>query len=173
MGQLISALGNYSGILTLLLMILCVVLLVITLSLQMSMKRLDRKYRSFMKGADGGSIEKELLKSLKRIDKFAKVQDDYQEELDRIRAVQTQSLHKYGAVKYDAFDDVGGKLSFVLALLDDNDSGIVLNAVHSKENCFLYVKEILKGESYIMLSDEEIQALRIAKRYGSEELGLD
>ena len=84
-----------------------------------------------------------------------------------------QSLHKYGVVKYDAFDDVGGKLSFVLALLDDNDSGIVLNAVHSKENCFLYVKEILKGESYIMLSDEEIQALRIAKRYGSEELGLD
>ena len=170
MEQLISALGNYSGILTLLLMVLCVVLLVITLSLQMSMKRLDRKYRSFMKGADGGSIEKELLKSLKRIDKFAKVQDDYQEELDRIRAVQAQSLHKYGVVKYDAFDDVGGKL---LALLDDNDSGIVLNAVHSKENCFLYVKEILKGESYIMLSDEEIQALRIAKRYGSEELGLD
>ena len=57
----------------------------------------------------------------------------------------------------------------MLALLDDSDSGFVLNAVHSKENCFLYIKEIVKGESYIMLSNEEIEALRIAKRYGTEE----
>ena len=68
------------------------------------------------------------------------------------------------------FDDVGGKLSFVLAFLDDNDTGFVLNAVHSKENCFLYVKEIVKGESYIMLSNEEVEALRIAKRYGTDDI---
>ena len=58
----------------------------------------------------------------------------------------------------------------MLALLDDSDSGFVLNAVHSKENCFLYIKEIVKGESYIMLSNEEIEALRIAKRYGTKEI---
>ena len=73
-------------------------------------------------------------------------------------------------MKYDAFDDVGGKLSFVLALLDDTDTGFVLNAVHSRENCFLYIKEIMKGESYIMLSNEEVEALRIAKRFGTDEL---
>ena len=46
----------------------------------------------------------------------------------------------------------------------------MLNAVHSKENCFLYIKEIMKGESYIMLSNEEVEALRIAKRYGNDDL---
>ena len=72
-------------------------------------------------------------------------------------------MNKYGVIKYDAFDDVGGKLSFALAMLDKHDTGIVLNAVHSRDNCFLYIKEIVKGESYIMLSEEEVEALRIAK----------
>ena len=81
---------------------------------------------------------------------------------------QNRSLIKYGIVKYDAFDDVGGKLSFALAMLDQTDTGFVLNAIHSKENCFLYIKEVMNGESYIILSDEEIQALRIARKYGDD-----
>jgi len=72
-------------------------------------------------------------------------------------------------VKYDAFEDVGGKMSFVLALLDRQNTGIVLNAIHSKENCFLYLKEVVNGESYIVLSKEEIEALKIAEKFGSEE----
>ncbi len=51
---------------------------------------------------------------------------------------------KYGVEKYDAFDDVGGKLSFALALLDKDNTGLILNAVHSRDNCFLYLKEIVK-----------------------------
>ena len=53
-------------------------------------------------------------------------------------------FNKYGVEKYDAFDDVGGKLSFALALLDKNNTGLILNAVHSRDNCFLYLKEIVK-----------------------------
>ena len=54
---------------------------------------------------------------------------------------------KYGVEKYDAFDDVGGKLSFALALLDQDNSGVILNAVHSRDNCFLWTlqADILSG----------------------------
>ena len=72
-------------------------------------------------------------------------------------------------VKYDAFDDVGGKLSFALAALDQGNNGIILNAVHSRDNCFLYLKEIVKGESYVMLSQEEVEALRKAVNYHADE----
>ena len=78
---------------------------------------------------------------------------------------------KYGVEKYDAFDDVGGKLSFAFAMLDSNNSGVVLNAVHSRDNCFLYLKEIVKGESFVMLSQEEVEALRKAVNYGLEQSG--
>ncbi len=169
MSTIIVALGSYAGILVILLMIITVVLIFVTVNLSMRVSRLQRRYRAFMRGSDGTSIEKELNSRLNMVDKFDRKQDDFQENLKLVENVINKSVHKYGIVKYDAFDDVGGKLSFVLALLDDEDSGFVLNAVHSKENCFLYIKEILKGESYIMLSNEEIQALRIAKRYGTEE----
>ena len=75
--------------------------------------------------------------------------------------------------KYDAFDDVGGKLSFALALLDQDNSGVILNAVHSRDNCFLYLKEIVKGESYVMLSQEELEALRKAVNFGLENIEKD
>ena len=77
---------------------------------------------------------------------------------------------KYGVEKYDAFDDVGGKLSFALALLDKNNTGLILNAVHSRDNCFLYLKEIVKGESYVVLSQEEVEALRKAVNFGLGEV---
>ncbi len=80
------------------------------------------------------------------------------------------TLNKYGIVKYDAFDDVGGKMSFALAMLDKENTGFILNAIHSRDNCFLYLKEIVKGESYIMLSAEEIDALRQAITMNSIDL---
>ena len=58
---------------------------------------------------------------------------------------------------------MGGKLSFALALLDNNDTGFVINAMHSREGCYTYIKEIIKGESYIVLGDEEKEAVEIAK----------
>ena len=141
--------------------IFLIILLLIDVILIVAVLRMNMRYNS---------IERDLDKKVAKIERYAKNIGAVDDQIKAIRDTIGKSVHKYGVVKYDAFDDVGGKLSFVLALLDDSDSGFVLNAVHSKENCFLYIKEIVKGESYIMLSNEEIEALRIAKRYGTEEL---
>ena len=61
----------------------------------------------------------------------------------------------------------------LLALLDKENTGLILNAVHSRDNCFLYLKEIVKGESYVMLSQEEVEALRKAVNFGLGELEED
>jgi hypothetical protein len=53
-------------------------------------------------------------------------------------------------------------MSFALAMLDMNNTGFVINAIHSKEGCYTYIKEIVKGESYIVLGEEEKEALRQA-----------
>ena len=62
-------------------------------------------------------------------------------------------------IKYDAFNQMGGKLSFALALLNEENDGVVLNSVHSPEGNFTYVKEILEGKSELELAVEEKQAL--------------
>ena len=149
MSNIFASIGIDPGIIIILLMIITIVLIGMVVYLYKVIKRFMRKFN--------------------QIEKMSDIQDSQADEMKMIEAVQNRSLIKYGIVKYDAFEDVGGKLSFALALLDNTDTGFVLNAIHSKENCFLYIKEVMNGESYIILSDEEIHALRQARKYGDEK----
>ena len=67
----------------------------------------------------------------------------------------------------------GGNTSVKMCIRDRDNSGIILNAVHSRDNCFLYLKEIVKGESYVMLSQEEVEALRKAVNFELGEMSED
>ena len=72
------------------------------------------------------------------------------------------TFQKVGIVKYDAFSQMGGQLSFCIALLDENDNGFIINSVHSTEGCYTYTKEIKNGECKITLGTEEAEAMAIA-----------
>ena len=170
MDSIFSSMGIDPGLMIILLLVLEIFLVLAICIMSARMRKLNARYNSFMKGQNGSSLEKDITRRMGKIDKYAQSFGAIDDSIMVLQETMQKSVHKYGIVKYDAFDDVGGKLSFVLALLDDTDTGFVLNAVHSKENCFLYIKEIMKGESYIMLSNEEIEALRIAKRYGNDDL---
>lgn len=163
MSELFAKIGVDVGLIVLFLMLLVIILIILVMKLQLQMSRLDKKYRMFMRGSDGQSLEKLLQRKLNVMDKIYDNEEAQTKLINKMKSIQDGTMNKYGIIKYDAFDDVGGKLSFALAMLDKNDTGIVLNAVHSRDNCFLYIKEIVKGESYIMLSEEEVEALRIAK----------
>ena len=76
-----------------------------------------------MKGKDGQCLERLFKRKFDLIEKLVRSTDDNGEEIDKIWKVMDKSLNKYGIVKYDAFEDMGGKLSFVLAMLDKNNTG--------------------------------------------------
>lgn len=169
MSSILDTIGIDPGILIMVLIIVTLALMIITLNLSISVHRLRRKYSIFMRGQDAQSLERVFANKMKEIDRLTSSNDMQVNEIRNLNQVMDKTLTKHGVVKYDAFDDVGGKLSFVLAMLDKDDTGIILNVIHSRENCFLYIKEIVKGESYIMLSKEEQQALENAAIYGSDE----
>lgn len=166
MSSLLESLQSHSGILMVLLLVVVIVLLMRVFNLSLGLNRLNRKYSLFMKGKDGQSLERLFKRKFDLIEKLVRSTDDNGEEIEKIWKVMDKSLNKYGIVKYDAFEDMGGKLSFVLAMLDKNNTGFLLNAIHSRENCFLYIKEIVNGESYVVLSEEEVEALRQAVNFG-------
>ncbi len=121
-------------------------------------KRLDK----FMRGKDGKSLEKDIV-ALYEDNKFFKTSvDKNKKDIRQIYKTLESTFQKVGIVKYDAFRQMGGQLSFSLALLDENNNGFVLNSVHSTEGCYTYTKEIKNGESTISLGDEEKKALSIA-----------
>ena len=166
MSGIFASLGLDSGIIIIILLILTVYLLIRNVNSNMRLSRLERRYKVFMKGSDAQSLEKVFVRKFAQIDRLYEAKDQHDHELLFIKKNLDKMFSKYGVEKYDAFDDVGGKLSFALALLDKDNTGLILNAVHSRDNCFLYLKEIVKGESYVMLSQEEVEALRKAVNFG-------
>ena len=166
MSGIFASLGIDSGIIIIILLILTVYLLIRNVNSNMRLSRLERRYKVFMKGSDAQSLEKVFVRKFAQIDRLYEAKDQHDHELLFIKKNLDKMFSKYGVEKYDAFDDVGGKLSLALALLDKDNTGLILNAVHSRDNCFLYLKEIVKGESYVMLSQEEVEALRKAVNFG-------
>lgn len=157
-----NLLGVDAGVLFLLLIFLVIILAFITLSMSIRLSRLTKKYQIFMKGKNAASLEKEFADRFGNVTHISDQSDSNKEEIKAMQKHMGSMLTHYGIVKYDAFDDVGGKMSFALAMLDDSNSGFILNTIHSRDNCFQYIKEIVNGESYIMLSHEEIEALNRA-----------
>ena len=162
--------SSAAGFLIFLLIIVVIILLVSVVNMNMKMNRLQRRYNLFMKGADGQSVEKAMSSRLRELGKLRSGQEKSREDLMDLQHQYNTMLCKYGIVKYDAFEDVGGKMSFALAMLDQTNTGFVLNAIHSRDNCYLYLKDVVKGTSYIMLSEEELQALRTASAVGVEDI---
>ena len=150
------------GIIMILMMVAIVLLFIWQIKSAFKMNRFMKKYKSFMKGKDGASLEKTILRNMNDIDMLMESSKNHMEEIRQLKEIQLHTLNKTAIVKYDAFKEMGGKLSFALAMLDQENSGFVMNAIHSREGCYTYIKEIVKGESYIILGEEEKEALRQA-----------
>ena len=160
--KILEAIGIDPGIIIIAMFLLIVVLFFWIVSVHMKYSRLRVSYQSFMRGKDGKSLEESILDRLEELDELSEATMKNRAEIRKIKEKLLSNLQKVGILKYDAFHEMGGKLSFVLTLLDGNNSGYIINSVHSREGCYNYIKEIVNGESYIELSEEEMESLQKA-----------
>jgi hypothetical protein len=151
------------AILTILLMIVVVVCI-------FKIRKMYRKYDLFMRGKDAETMEDLIIQQLDDIE-VLKEQDRVNKDTVRVINKNSRaSFQKYGVVKYNSFKGMGGNLSFALAMLDYTNSGFVINSVHSREGCYLYLKEVERGTTEVVLGDEEKEALEQALGYREREL---
>lgn len=145
--------------------ILTVVLLIAVIVCIVKMNKLYRRYDLFMRGKDAETLEDTLISILEQLNEL-NVKDRTTKDMMKVLSKQVKnSFQKFGFVKYNAFKGMGGNLSFVLAMLDDNNTGFVLDAVHSREGCYLYLKEVEEGATEVLLGSEEQEALEQALGY--------
>jgi len=150
-------------LITLIMAIIMIVLLTTTIVLIVKVCSLTKKYNFFMEGSDGKTLESTILTRFKEIDILKEESKYTSEKLNIACETLITAYQKIGIVKYDAFKEMGGKLSFSLCLLDDENNGFILTSMHTREGCYTYVKEIIKGESFVVLATEERRALEEAK----------
>ena len=118
-----------------------------------------------MSGTDATSLEGKISARLDEIDGLISSNAKNEKNIDHLTNQIKFAFQKVGLVKYDAFQEMGGKLSFSLCLLNEKEDGFIINAMHSREGCYTYIKEIIAGKCVIILSDEEKEALDMAKAY--------
>ena len=83
-------------------------------------------------------------------------------EQQRIATHARAAVQRVGLVRYDAFEDVGGRLSFSCAMLNDDGDGVVVTSINGRQDTRVYAKPVYRGESVHNLSEEEAAAIREA-----------
>ena len=144
--------------------VILVIVIVLLILQAKKIKKLQERLDKFVLGKDAESLEQEIT-ALIEDNKYLRENSDENKKNIEIIFQKMQSVYqKMGLVKYDAFEQMGGQLSFCLALLDENNNGFVMNSVHSTEGCYSYTKEIKAGESSVLLGKEEQEAVAAAMR---------
>jgi uncharacterized membrane protein YccC len=136
--------------------------LVLALAAHLRVSRLRRGFRS-LEGPEGPQSVLEAIAATRRetVDLRQQISTARQ-ELAAARADLADSLRHVAVVRYDAFGDMGGRLSFTAALLDDAGDGLVLTSIHGRSEARTYAKGIKAGKSEHTLSPEEEQSIVLA-----------
>ena len=139
-----------------------IVFVAVTFLQNLKIKRLMNRYESFMNGKDAENLGDAIEENFKQMNEIQKDYEATKQDIDETLQRMKSTFHKIGIVKYDAFKEMGGNLSFTLCLLDDMNTGFILNTMHGRDSSYTYAKEIVNGQAFSTLGEEEKEALEKA-----------
>lgn len=131
--------------------------------LQWQMMRLKRKLKILLAGNKASDLEGVIFEQIRRL---RQIQNDFKglnKFADYLEKMAHKSVQKVGVLRFNPFSETGSDQSFSIALLDAEDSGLTISGLYTREGTRLYVKPMAKGESKYPLSNEEKQAIELAK----------
>lgn len=125
--------------------------------------RVSKRSKRILRDGAGQDITEAIVNYYK---KCTEIVDDYKNAEERLKKLEAESracAKKVGAIRYNAFGGNNSNLSFAAAILDENDTGFVLNGVYSRQQTTTYLKPLNRGKSLFELSEEEEEAIRTAQ----------
>lgn len=134
------------------------------------------KINTLLDYSDDGDIIGALKEYYQKVDDLAATIESKTDAVTLSRLSECESktsvsVKKLGVIHFDAFDDVKGNLSFSVAMLNDNDDGIILTSLYGHSSCNTYVRDVRNGKTSVKLLKEEMMAFEKAKnklRKGAE-----
>lgn len=138
------------------------ILTIVVILLNKKINKINLAYkRTFRKGR-ANNLEQLIEENFELMENATKITQRATEEMAKLETKMARCIQNVGMVKYRAFQQTGPELSFSLALLDENKDGFVITNLFGKQNCSVYSKPIINGNSNHLLSAEEKEALEIA-----------
>ena len=142
--------------------VICVVTITLLIVTLCKLKKLRRRVDTLTRGKDTESMEDIILNFFERIEDLENEEKNTKNDIKDIKDNLKIAYQKTGLVKYDAFREMSGALSYSLVLLDKENNGVLISSMYSREGCYSYAKDIVNGECKINLSEEEEEALKQA-----------
>ena len=139
-------------------------LLILYVLNSIKLSKLRKNYSDFMtKLGKGENIDEKLQKYVEKVDDVKAENAEIERYCEKLDNDGREYLKKIGLIRYNAYKDTGSNLSFALALLNDKDTGIVLNGIYGRDTSNIYAKPVIDGKSEYALSKEEEEAIRKAQ----------
>ena len=147
--------GNFEiNVFEIIILIINITLIILYILNSIKLRKLRANYSEFMtKLGRGNNIDEMLQRYVENVEEIKK------ENAEKLDEDSRENLKKIGLIRYNAYKDTGSNLSFALAILNENDTGIVLNGIYGRDTSNIYAKPVINGKSEYALSKEEEQAI--------------
>lgn len=144
--------------------IIIAVLIGFVISLETRLSAMKKRYRNIMMSDDENSNSQQILiKHGEKINSVIDSQDKLTNEVNQLKELLNSAISRVAVVRFNAFKDDTADLSYCIALLDAENSGVIISSLNGRDFSRSYIKPIVKGESQsYKLTKEEEQALRDA-----------
>ena len=162
MSDLNFDISNYVSYIVIGLGIIVLILLILIIVAFKSISSLEKKYRKLTRGINNKNIEEVIHSYMDKVDTAVAMSESTKKSLDQAEKRLNKCIQKVSIVRYRAFDDVGSDLSFSIAILDNDNSGVIITGIYGRNDSTTYAKPIDKGLSRYDLSEEEQRVLKDA-----------
>lgn len=159
---LLNWLSGHYTLIALILMIALLIGFIIFLVVIFRLNKLSKQYKMMMRGVENKNLEDVVLKNTKTLEQVLLKLSLMENRLDKMEKSYIKSLQKIGMVRFNAFTEVGGDLSYAIALLDQAGDGVIISSIYGRDETRTYAKPIQGGKSSYQLSSEEETAIRKA-----------
>ncbi len=143
-------------------MLLILILLILVVYTMVRLSSMRTRYREMMRGSQSDDLEGMLLQHISAVEKVAATNARILEENELIRQFLRKTLVRTAMVRFRAFEDMGGDLSYAVAMLDADNDGVIFSSIFARADSRSYIKPIKGGSSEYALTDEEKGVLREA-----------
>ncbi|GAA4715305.1 DUF4446 family protein [Brevibacillus fulvus] len=144
------------------LLLLNLILLILVIAQSVRVGRVRKSLKRLFTGVDSGNLETKLDLILNELGAVREKQADQQFQLNRLSQKLSDQYGRLAIRRYNAFGEQGSDLSFSLALLDEQQNGVVLTSIYGREESRMYAKPVQAGKSMYNLSEEEQAVIKLA-----------
>jgi len=163
MSNLYGFISNNILLITTVTLFVLLIMIILLIWNMIALTKLKRRYKRLTRGIENKNLEGVFLEHVNRIETSLETIHRNNEEIQEITRKLKHCIQKVGCIRYNPFDNMGGDYSFSIALLNEDNDGVVITGLYSRNGSSIFSKPIHRGSSPILLSEEEKKAIEMAQ----------